>query len=88
MHLRVASPPVVMPCFLGIDMPSRGELVAHGRSVDEVARALGVDSLLYLVLRDLEEAVGRRLCLGCFGGAYPFHLDVPRLEKVFTEGRR
>jgi len=87
-HLRVASPPVVMPCFLGIDMPSRGELVAHGRSVDEVARALGVDSLLYLGLKDLEEAVGRRLCLGCFGGAYPFHLDVPRLEKVFTEGRR
>ncbi|KSW12109.1 hypothetical protein CF15_04895 [Pyrodictium occultum] len=87
-HLRVASPPVVMPCFLGIDMPSRRELVAHGRSVDEVARLLGVDSLLYLGLRGLEEAVGRRLCLGCFGGSYPFPLDVERLEKVFTEGRR
>lgn len=86
-HLRVASPPVIMPCFLGIDMPSRRELIAYGKTINELEKRLGVDSLLYLSVKDLVLAVGRNLCLGCFGAGYPFRIDVEALEQVFAYSR-
>ena len=87
-HLRSAAPPVVSPCFLGVDIPTRSELVAYGRSVEEVARLLGVDSLRYNTPRAVEEAVGRRLCMGCFTGSYPLPLDVEVLEHRLGQARR
>jgi amidophosphoribosyltransferase len=73
-HLRMSSPPIRHPCHYGIDMPTSEEMIAHGRSVEEVARTLGADSLAYLSLGGAYEAVGsgRAMhCDACFTGDYP-----------------
>ncbi|MBT8403585.1 MAG: amidophosphoribosyltransferase [Gemmatimonadetes bacterium] len=85
-HLRIASPPVKSPCFYGIDMPSREELIGSSLSVDEIAAELGVDSLGYLSLEGMETAVEEAgpFCNACFSGEYPAPLvDV---EKGFVPG--
>ena len=71
-HFRVASPPVRHPCYYGIDMPSRGELLGSQMSVDEIAAELGVDSLGYLTLDGLVTAVEEHgpFCAACFSGKY------------------
>ncbi len=72
-HLRLASPPVRWPCFYGIDMPTREELVAAGKSVDEIRGYLGVDSLGYLSPEGMTECVsekGETYCTACFTGDY------------------
>ena len=71
-HLRIGSPPVRFPCFYGIDMPSRDELVGARLSVDEIAVELGVDSMGYLSLEGMIEAVsqGGPFCNACFSGKY------------------
>jgi amidophosphoribosyltransferase len=73
-HLRISAPPIRHPCFYGIDMHTRDEMVAHGRSVEEVAEHLGADSLAYLSLPGVYEAIGgarERHCDACFSGDYP-----------------
>ncbi len=57
-HLRISAPPIKHPCHYGIDMSTREEMIAHGRTVDEVAAELGADSLHYLSLGGVYEAVG------------------------------
>ena len=71
-HFRVASPPVRYPCYYGIDMPSREELLGATASVPEIAAGLGVDSLGYLSLEGMLEAVkeGGPYCSACFSGDY------------------
>ena len=71
-HFRVASPPVRFPCYYGIDMPSKEELMGSGMSVDEIAAVLGVDSLGYLSLDGMVDAVAERgpFCAACFSGEY------------------
>ena len=71
-HFRVASPPVRHPCYYGIDMPSREELMGSQMSVDEIAADLGVDSLGYLSLDGMVDAVseGAPFCTACFSGEY------------------
>ena len=85
-HVRVACPPIVAPCFYGIDMSTLGELFAprfvpagyrgnpSARMMAKMAKALGLDSLRYLSVADLGpilEINGRRLCTGCVAGKYP-----------------
>jgi len=73
-HLRISAPPIRHPCFYGIDMSTREEMVAHNRTVAEVAREVGADSLHYLSLEGLYRAVGvspRHHCDACFSGNYP-----------------
>src|SRR5580700_5064943 len=73
-HMRISSPPIKHPCHYGIDMATREEMIAHGRSTEEVAVELGCDSLHYLSLEGVYEAVrGTRAthCDACFTGAYP-----------------
>jgi len=73
-HLRITAPPIKHPCHYGIDMSTREEMVAHGRTVEEVAAELGCDSLAYLSLAGVYEAVGgsrERHCDACFTGEYP-----------------
>ncbi len=73
-HLRISSPPIKHPCHYGIDMSTREEMVAHGRSVEDVCRLIGADSLHYLSLEGVYEAVaGQRSthCDACFTGEYP-----------------
>ena len=73
-HLRVASPPIRHPCFMGVDMATRQELIAHRMSVAEIADYVGVDSLAYLSLDGLLAVVERgegQHCQACFSGNYP-----------------
>jgi amidophosphoribosyltransferase len=73
-HLRISAPPIKHPCHYGIDMSTREEMIAHGRSVSEVAEELGADSLHYLSLDGVYEAVGATRashCDACFSGEYP-----------------
>jgi len=73
-HLRVASPPIRYPCYMGIDMATQEELIAARLSVDEIARHVGADSLGYLSLEGLTETVGpgvRGHCMACFSSDYP-----------------
>jgi amidophosphoribosyltransferase len=72
-HLRLASPPVRWPCFYGIDMPTRGELIASEKSVEEIRDYLGVDSLGYLSPEGMIDCVrdhGETYCTACFTGDY------------------
>jgi amidophosphoribosyltransferase len=73
-HLRISSPPIRHPCHYGIDMSTREEMVAHERTVEEIAAELGADSLAYLSIEAVYEAVGtprERHCDACFTGEYP-----------------
>ncbi len=73
-HLRIASPPLTHPCFFGIDMPTREELLASSRSTDEIREFLGADSVRYLDIGDLMAILGHeapRFCYACFNGEYP-----------------
>jgi len=73
-HMRVASPPIRYPCFMGVDMSTQEELIAAQKSVDEIREAIGADSLGYLSIDRLLDSVGRDKdghCLACFSGEYP-----------------
>jgi amidophosphoribosyltransferase len=73
-HLRISAPPIKHPCHYGIDMSTREEMIAHGRTVEEVAAELGTDSLHYLSLEGVYEAIGGSRgehCDACFSGEYP-----------------
>jgi amidophosphoribosyltransferase len=86
-HLRIASPPVKFPCFYGIDMPSRRELIASSASVEEIRRYLGVDSLEYLTVDDLRSVVDDpvNFCKACFTGEYPVPLTSDLNKSVFED---
>jgi len=73
-HMRITSPPIKWPCYYGIDMSTREELVAAGMSVEEIREFIGADSLAYLSLPALLEATGApsdTFCRACFDGEYP-----------------
>jgi amidophosphoribosyltransferase len=73
-HLRISSPPIRHPCHYGIDMSTREEMIAHGREAEGIARELGADSLAYLSLAGVYEAIGSSRathCDACFTGEYP-----------------
>jgi amidophosphoribosyltransferase len=73
-HLRISAPPIRHPCHYGIDMSTREEMIAHGRTPAEIATELGADSLAYLSLEGVYEAIGTPAeshCDACFTGDYP-----------------
>jgi len=73
-HMAVSCPPHRFPCYYGIDFPTRKELIAATHSVDEVKKFLGLDSLHYLSLEGLLQAIdldSKGFCLACFNGEYP-----------------
>lgn len=77
-HLRITCPPIKHPCFMGVDMASYDELIAHNLSVAEIQSKLGVDSLHFLSLAGMMVAIGSQsgYCNACFTGQYPF--PIPR----------
>jgi amidophosphoribosyltransferase len=89
-HLRITSPPIEWPCFYGIDMSTRHELVASDLSVDEIRAFVAADSLGYLSLDGLVRAAGSPkadLCRACFDGEYP--VPIPeQAGKFVLEDRR
>lgn len=86
-HFRVASPPTIRPCFYGIDTPSRSELIAASHTQEEICDYITADSLAYISVEGLREAVRARVdesgecnfCEACFTGDYPIDLDDARL---------
>lgn len=73
-HVRISSPPITSPCYYGIDMQTFEEFIAREKSVEEIRKEIGADSLAYLSLEGLVEAIGLpadRLCLACLNGDYP-----------------
>ncbi len=73
-HVRIGSPPIIAPCYLGIDMKTRDQFIATNRSVEEIRKIIGADSLGYISIDGLVEAIGiprEDLCLGCLTGRYP-----------------
>ena len=77
-HLRVASPPIRHPCFYGIDFPSRGELIANEKTVDQIRDYLEVDSLQYLSLDGMLgclDSAGDHYCTACWSGKYPIPVN-------------
>jgi amidophosphoribosyltransferase len=89
-HLRVASPPIRHPCHYGIDFPRHDELIANGRTVQEIRDYLGVDSLAYLSLAGMLLCVrspNGDFCNACFSGDYPIPID-PSFQKDVFERRQ
>jgi amidophosphoribosyltransferase len=73
-HMRVSSPPITGPCWYGIDTPDRSQLIAANMSVSQIATAIGVDSLGYISLDGMLNAVRGGpggFCHACFSGQYP-----------------
>jgi len=77
-HVRVGSPPIRAPCYFGIDMKTRDQFAATGRTVEEIAKMLTADSLGYISIEGLVDAIGLNandLCLGCLNGEYPLPVE-------------
>lgn len=71
-HVRISSPTFLYPCYFGTDIPDREQLIAYNRSVDDICKIIGADSLAYLKMERLPElSGGRQYCHGCFSGQYP-----------------
>ena len=71
-HVRISSPPFLWPCYFGTDIPEREQLIAYNRSIEDIRKIIGADSLGYLGIERLEEMVGGlSICKGCFTGTYP-----------------
>ena len=76
-HVRISSPPFLWPCYFGTDIPEREQLIAYNRSIDDICKIIGADSLGYLEMERLDEMVeGLPICRGCFSGKYP--LEPPK----------
>lgn len=77
-HVRIGSPPLIAPCYLGVDMKTRKELLANGKTLDEIRDTLTADSVGYVSVDGVVDAIGLpkdSLCLGCVTGTYP--MDIP-----------
>jgi amidophosphoribosyltransferase len=86
-HMRICAPPIRYPCFFGVDMATRWELIAAQKSVAEVRDFIGADSLGYLSIDGLIKAVGLPgdiCCLACFTGDYPIPVQLG-MDKLALE---
>lgn len=71
-HVRISSPPFLWPCYFGTDIPAREQLIAYNRTIEEIRKIIGADSLGYLGIDRLKEMTeGLPICTGCFTGKYP-----------------
>jgi len=89
-HVRITCPPILYPCFMGVDMGTNDDLIATHLTVDQIRQEMGADTLVYLSLEGMMSAVGRSsgYCNACFTGKYPFPVDLNAtktgFEKVIT----
>lgn len=83
-HLRISSPPTIMPCFYGIDTPTRQELIASDHSVEEIRKFITADSLSYLSIEGLLKIVpdSQNYCTACFDNNYPISFPGEHLEQM------
>ncbi len=86
-HVRIGAPPIKYPCYYGVDMATRRELIAAQKSVPEICEFIGADSLGYLSIEGLIKAVGlprENFCLACFTGEYPIPVQL-EMDKLALE---
>ena len=88
-HMRISCPPTISPCFYGVDTPSRKQLIAANKSVEEIREYIGADSLAYLSLEGLKKACGEgesaTYCSACYTGKYPTDIiDVEEIQPATT----
>ena len=82
-HVRIASPPIIAPCYFGIDMTTREQLIASNKSIEEIEKEIGADSLAYISISGLTKAIGispKNLCLGCVTGEYPIKIEGEKMR--------
>lgn len=88
-HFRIAAPPTIGPCFYGVDTPSRSQLIASHKSIEEIRQFIGADSLAYLSVEGLNKSADatkeRNYCAACFDGKYP--TDLFGLDKEKNQGQ-
>lgn len=85
-HLRICSPPIRWPCFFGVDTPERKQLIASSKTVAQIKKFIGADSLRYLSLEGLIKASKQEkktLCTACFSGKYPMPVDLEFKKNIF-----
>ncbi len=94
-HIRIGCPPLIAPCYLGIDMRSRKEFLARNKEgkikkYEEIAKEIGADSLAYISMSGLREAIGFDTCRGCidFPNGYPSNMIQDVLELFKKEGKK
>ena len=86
-HLRICAPPIISPCHFGVDMATRKELLAANSTVEEIRDFVDADSLGYLSIKGLVQAVGtpaQNFCMGCFTGTYPIPVQL-EMDKLVLE---
>ena len=83
-HFRVCSPIVKYPCYYGIDIPYRSDLIGDKMNEEEIGKAIGADSLVYLSKKDLLDCLENKygFCCGCFDGEYPISAPVNHKEDI------
>ncbi len=89
-HMRVSCPPLISPCFYGIDFPTKKELVAANHSIEEIRQFIGVDSLKYLSLEGMLNSMmlpKDEFCTACFTGNYPTTICKPPSKKALERTR-
>ncbi|WP_408638972.1 amidophosphoribosyltransferase [Nocardiopsis suaedae] len=87
-HVRISSPPVMWPCYYGVDFASKAELIAGNLSTEEIRASIGADSLGFIGLDELvaaTEVAKDRLCRACFDGVYPIEVDEASRGKYLLE---
>jgi len=88
-HMRISCPPTISPCYYGVDTPSKNQLIAANKSVDEIRQYIRVDSLAYLSLEGLKKACGEgektSYCTACYTGKYPTSIvDVEEIQPAIV----
>ena len=91
-HMRISCPPTISPCFYGVDTPSKKELIAANKSVEEIRDFIGAESLAYLSLEGLkkacEDGAQTRYCTACYTGSYPTNwVDVEEIQPAAVSKR-
>jgi amidophosphoribosyltransferase len=89
-HMRVSCPPLVSPCFYGIDFPTKKELIASNHTIEEIREFIGVDSLKYLSLDGMLNSMmlpREEFCTACFTGNYPTKICKPPSKKALEKTR-
>lgn len=83
-HFKISSPPIISPCYYGIDTPTHKELIANSHSIEEINRYITSDSLSYLSIDALKEAVEKPddFCYACFTGKYPIDFIKEEVEQL------
>ena len=91
-HMRISCPPTISPCYYGVDTPSKNQLIAANKSVEEIREYIHADSLAYLSLEGLRKAAGEddevKYCTACYTGKYPtpFFLGVEEIQPAMAAG--